>query len=255
MRLRILVLALFVLAASHRALADQIDMFAAESRIEYGADVFYVGHSFYLVEINGSESAPYVFDEVTFVVYGGDMTGQSVQTDPSGAPVSSRYSYGGGEMIMDVRLLHQITGEVVLGQLTAPVKPFDLVAYEYPDSVLGDNDVVEIFLEFGPGLLTKSMAKALNISRHVPSGFVWDPFLVFGTGDPSSERREAREGAPEVTLDVVPEPAVLVLFGLSAAAFASRRRLNAVKAATRLHLGPACVWPCRKPGSDSSVNR
>jgi hypothetical protein len=91
---------------------------------------------------------------------------------------------------------------------------------------------VEVFYELGHGLFDESVARALGIRRRTHGGFVFDPHLIEGDGDPTTPERTAAEGAPEFEIDV-PEPSLLLmLVAAGAGSLVRRRRSRAVKEQT-----------------------
>lgn len=148
-----------------------------------------------------------------FIAESGPLLSLKLTRDAAGAVLESRYEYDGGTFYMDFGLKDTVTGEKAFGQFVAPILgPMTVVVRE---SDLPLDDEAEISYQLGPGLFDKSVARLLGVSRHTSGGSVYDPWLIYGTGDYTSLNRRLDEGAATVEIDV-PEPAVLFLFGASA---------------------------------------
>ena len=178
-----------------------------ESRIAFGDwGVEHDGLPFFdflALFVNGVDRAnDWEVGPTTFVGTGGALLSKSSSGD------LTTYVYDGGTFEMHFDLFNPTTSEQVEGLFTAPIiGPLTVKVHESDEE---DADSVEAFYRIGPGLFETNVARALGIGLHTRGGSVDDPYLIFGTGDPTTPERAAWEGAPNVTIDV-PEPGSIAL--------------------------------------------
>ena len=202
-----------------------------ESRTSYGTSIaVHDGLPFFGdfgIDVDGIPQPPldWVNVDTRFETVSGPLLQQTLETNAAGEVTGSLYLYEGGTFVMEFDLYNSVTGETRNGLFVAPIiGPIRVTATE--DSDLPSHpsyDSVEMLYLLGPGLFDDSIASALGIRRRTAGGNVFDPYLTFGTGDPTTPERTAWEGAPTVTIRV-PEPAALILFGTACLGPVVRRR-------------------------------
>ena len=141
--------------------------------------------------------------------------------DTAGSVVQSTYIYSGG-------LFHILGGGF---DIAVPIEVFEVVVPESGGPLVQPTRTWrgfggDVYFELRSTLLDAATAQALGIGPHILGGF-GSTDMAYGRcgslGDHSAAVRVACDGGTYLTLDV-PEPAMLVLFGMTAMAAAVRLR-------------------------------
>lgn len=194
-----------------------------ESRGLYGIhEARHIWHDFCDLDIEGGASQPSSdwFIRPSWSDRAETFTGLTLETDSNGDVVRSHYSYTGGTFDVQFSMSNDLTGEHIFGGVVLPILSMDVFSREGP---AGHN--VQFFATLGPGSLDASVARALGIGRNIVGGTLSDLFLfrpAYIDTDYTAQSREAAEGAPTLRLEV-PEPSLLMLGVLGAAALRRRR--------------------------------
>lgn len=164
-----------------------------------------------------------VHGEINFMT--GPLLDVSYLTDDEGIVTSTLYSYGSGQLEIEV-FRGTRSAPVVIGTYRAPVPAFVLTV-EHEDEHFAFFPEVLQNVAIGAGTFDAALARALGVQQQSPGGNYFMAYDSFER-DPNLSYRSGTDNVSGINIQViaVPEPVSALLLGVGATAYLLRRRFK-----------------------------